>query len=121
VESEILQEAIEIKEYLTKTRRHIHQHPELGFKEFETTSLVKRELESMGVEVVPLKTETGALGILRGEKKGPDVVTALRADMDALPIVEQTGLPYASRNEGVMHACGHDGHALGGQLPWLCP
>lgn len=52
MESEILQEAIEIKEYLTKTRRHIHQHPELGFKEFETTSLVKRELESMGVEVV---------------------------------------------------------------------
>jgi amidohydrolase len=54
VESEILQEAIEIKEYLTKTRRHIHQHPELGFKEFEATSLVKRELESMGVEVVPI-------------------------------------------------------------------
>jgi len=121
VESEILQKASEIKEYLTKTRRHIHHHPELGFKEFETTSLVKKELESMGVEVVPLKTETGVLGILRGEKKGSDVVTALRADMDALPIVEQTGLPYASRNEGVMHACGHDGHALGGQLPWLCP
>ena len=113
MESEILQKAIEIKEYLTKTRRHIHHHPELGFKEFETTSLVKKELESMGVEVVPLKTETGVLGILRGEKKGSDVVTALRADMDALPIVEQTGLPYASRNEGVMHACGHDGHTAG--------
>jgi len=113
MKSEILQKAIEIKEYLTKTRRHIHQHPELGFKEFETTSLVKRELEGMGVEVVPLNTETGVLGIIRGEKKGPDVVTALRADMDALPIVEQTGLPYASRNEGVMHACGHDGHTAG--------
>jgi metal-dependent amidase/aminoacylase/carboxypeptidase family protein len=113
VESEILQKAIEIKECLTKTRRHIHQHPELGFKEFETTSFVKKELESMGVELVPLKTETGVLGILRGEKKGSDVVTALRADMDALPIVEQTGLPYASRNEGVMHACGHDGHTAG--------
>jgi len=54
VESEILQEAIEIKEYLTKTRRHIHQHPELGFKEFETTSLVKRELASIGVELFQL-------------------------------------------------------------------
>ncbi len=113
MESEILQKASELKEYLTKTRRHIHRHPELGFKEFETTSLVKKELESMRVEVVPLKTETGVLGILRGEKKGSDVVTALRADMDALPIVEQTGLPYASRNEGVMHACGHDGHTAG--------
>ena len=113
MESEILQKAIEIKKYLTKTRRHIHQHPELGFKELETSSLVKKELESMGVEVAPLKTETGVLGILRGEKEGSDVVTALRADMDALPVVEQTGLPYASRNEGVMHACGHDGHTAG--------
>ena len=113
MESEILQKAREIKEYLTKKRRHIHQHPELGFKEFETTSFVKKELESMGIEVVPLNTETGVLGILRGEKKGSDVVTALRADIDALPVVEQTGLPYASLNEGVMHACGHDGHTAG--------
>ena len=113
MQSEILQKASEIKEYLTKTRRHIHQHPELGFKEFETSSFVKKELETMGVEVVLLKTETGVLGILRGEKEGSDVVTALRADMDALPIVEQTGLSYASRNKGVMHACGHDGHTAG--------
>jgi amidohydrolase len=113
MERELLQKAREIREYLTKTRRHIHQHPELGFKEFETSSFVKKELETMGVEVVPLKTETGVLGILRGEKEGSDVVTALRADMDALPIVEQTGLSYASRNKGVMHACGHDGHTAG--------
>ena len=113
MEREILQKAREIKEYLTKTRRHIHQHPELGFKEFETSSFVKKELEAMGVEVVPLKAETGVLGILRGEKEGSDMVTALRADMDALPIVEQTGLPYASQNKGVMHACGHDGHTAG--------
>jgi len=107
---EILQKACEIKEYLIQTRRHIHQNPELGFKEFKTTSFVKRELERMGIEVVPLNVETGVLGILRGEKKGLGAVTAVRADIDALPVVEQTRLSYASRNEGVMHACGHDGH-----------
>lgn len=108
--SEVMQKALEIKEYLTKVRRHLHQHPELGMKEYETTAFIKKELESMGVEIVPLHTEVGVLGIIKGEKPGTDTVTAVRADIDALPIEEQTGLPYASVNKGVMHACGHEGH-----------
>jgi len=110
MESDILQKAVEIKGLVTEMRRQIHQHPELGFEEIETTALVRRELERMGVEVAHLAAETGVMGIIKGEKEGSDMVTALRADMDALPVVEQTGLSYASQNKGVMHACGHDGH-----------
>jgi len=110
MERQILQKAMDIHNYITEIRRHIHQNPEIGMEEVETTSLVKRELEKMGVEVVPLNTKVGVLGILKGEKEGSNTVTALRADMDALPIKEQTGLPYASLKDGIMHACGHDGH-----------
>jgi len=95
---------------MTKIRRHLHQHPELGMREFETTKLVKKELENMGIEIVELKSKVGVVGIIRGTKKGKNRVTALRADMDALPIIEKTKLPHASKNIGVMHACGHDGH-----------
>ncbi len=108
--SEILTKALSIKDYLTQVRRHLHQHPELGMKEYETTAFIHKELTAMGIEVVPIKADTGVLGIIQGEKPGPATVTALRADIDALPILEKTGLPYASKNEGVMHACGHEGH-----------
>lgn len=108
--SEVMQKALEVQDYVIKIRRWLHQNPELGMEEVETTALVKRELESMGIEVVPLETKVGVLGILKGEKEGSETVTAIRADMDALPIQEQTGLPYASRKDGIMHACGHDGH-----------
>lgn len=108
--SDILKKAYELKEELTLIRRHIHQNPELGFKEYKTTALIKKELEKAGVTIVDIGTETGVLGILEGEKEGPSVVTALRGDMDALPIKEMTGVEYASLNEGVMHACGHDGN-----------
>jgi len=64
----------------------------------------------MGIELLPLSIPTGAVGIIRGTKPGSNIVTAIRADIDALPVVEKTGKPYASKNEGVMHACGHDGH-----------
>jgi len=107
---DLLKKAYEMKEELTKIRRHIHQNPELGFEEFKTTQLVKQKLEEYGVDIVDIGTKTGVLGILEGKKTGPGRVTALRADMDALPILEKTGLEYASRNEGIMHACGHDGH-----------
>ncbi len=107
---EIFEKANEIKDYVTQLRRHIHKHPELGFQEYETTKLIKKELESYGVEVLALDIPTGAVGILKGTKDGPDTVTAIRADIDALPIVEKTGLEYASVNEGIMHACGHDGN-----------
>ena len=107
---DIKSKADAMKDELVKIRRHIHQHPELGMKEYETTKLVKEELKKAGVPIKDIGTETGVLAILKGEKKGPNTVTALRADMDALPIKEMTGLDYASQNEGIMHACGHDGH-----------
>jgi amidohydrolase len=100
------------KGLLVRTRRlreDLHRHPELGYQEKRTASLVARVLRKAGVDEVRTGlAETGVLGLLRGARPGRTV--ALRADMDALPIDEQTGLPYASVNKGVMHACGHDGH-----------
>jgi hippurate hydrolase len=93
---------------LTDIRRHIHAHPELSHKEVETARLVAGKLRSWGYEVTEGIGGAGVVGRLEvgsGTRR-----LGIRADMDALPIVEETGLPYASRNEGVMHACGHDGH-----------
>jgi len=103
-------QAESVLDQMTEIRHHIHRNPELGFQEKETSALVRKELSSLGVVIMPLELETGVIGLLRGRGEGPGTVTALRADMDALPIVEKTGLPYESRNPGVMHACGHDGH-----------
>lgn len=97
-------------------RRDIHQHPELGNREFRTAGLVTEHLESLGMEVRTGIAHTGVVGILKGGKPGP--VVALRADMDALPVTEDTGLSYAStvrtqfngEDVGVAHACGHDMH-----------
>jgi amidohydrolase len=94
---------------LIRHRRHLHAHPELSLQEFETAAYVERELSALGLD--DLRTgvaQTGVLGTLRGGRPGP--VTLLRADMDALPVSETAGAPYASLNAGVMHACGHDGH-----------
>ncbi|MGL5513761.1 MAG: M20 metallopeptidase family protein, partial [Sporomusa sp.] len=106
----IFQQANAQLDYLTKIRQQIHQNPEMGFKEFDTTALIREELGKWNIEMPPLTTETGVLGIIRGEKTGRGKVVALRADIDALPIEESTGLSYASCRPGVMHACGHDGH-----------
>lgn len=108
--NEIWAKANELKDYFTDIRRQIHQHPELGGKETHTADLIRRELSSCGIEIVPFAVPTGVVGLLYGKKAGPDQVTALRADIDALPIVEKTGLPYSSQQTGIMHACGHDGH-----------
>jgi amidohydrolase len=97
-------------------RRDIHQHPELGNREFHTSKLVAAHLRSLGLEVREGVAHTGVVGVLRGGKPGP--VVALRADMDALPVTEPPGLPFASSERttyngldvGVMHACGHDNH-----------
>ncbi|NLY36959.1 MAG: amidohydrolase [Tissierellia bacterium] len=89
-------------------RRDIHQHPELGMEEERTSKLVKKELEKLGLEVQDRVGKMGVVGILRGEKQGKTLL--LRADMDALPIEEQTDLPFASKQAGKMHACGHDVH-----------
>src|SRR5215472_6363424 len=93
---------------LTDIRHDIHAHPELGMEEHRTADLVARNLEAWGIEVHRAVGGTGVVGVLRsGNGEG---TIGLRADMDALPIVEATDVPYRSRNAGKMHACGHDGH-----------
>lgn len=87
--------------------QEIHEHPELGNREERTAALIRQRLVALGWEVTPV-AGTGTVGLLRGGKAGPTV--AIRADIDALPITEETGLPYASQTPGVMHACGHDFH-----------
>ncbi|MGD1010786.1 MAG: amidohydrolase [Candidatus Aminicenantales bacterium] len=91
-----------------KIRRFIHMNPELGNREFETSRLVSSKLDTLGLEVRTGVAKTGVVALLRGAQPGASI--ALRADMDALPIQEMTGLPYKSLNPGVMHACGHDVH-----------
>ena len=92
-----------------RIREDLHRHPELGYQERRTASVVADSLREAALDNVRTEVaETGVIGLLRGARPGGTV--ALRADMDALPIREQTGLGYASVNEGVMHACGHDGH-----------
>jgi amidohydrolase len=106
----------EVSDDVLTWRRDIHANPELGNQEFRTAGIVASHLESLGMEVHTGIAYTGVLGILRGGKPGKTV--ALRADMDALPVTEQTGLDFAStvtteyngRQVGVMHACGHDTH-----------
>jgi amidohydrolase len=92
-----------------KLREDLHRHPEIRFEEHRTAERVADELCRIGLDEVRTGVAgTGVVGLLRGARPGPTV--ALRADMDALLIHEETGAPYASENEGVMHACGHDGH-----------
>lgn len=100
-------------EYLTEIRQDLHAHPELGYEEHRTSEVVQRELSKAGIEFkAGLARGTGVLGYLPANASDPKTAktVALRADMDALPIHEKTGLPYASQNPGKMHACGHDGH-----------
>lgn len=90
------------------TRRHLHAHPELSFQEAQTSRLVRERLAELGLEARPCPTETGAVALLETGRPGRTVL--LRADIDALPIVEDSGVPFPSRDEGRMHACGHDAH-----------
>lgn len=110
----------ELDTLLRGIRAQVHSHPELSNREFETTKLVQRHLAALGLEPVELGLPTGAAALLRGGRPGPTV--GLRADLDALPVTEQTGAPYGSENEGVMHACGHDLHTtmLLGTAKTLC-
>ena len=93
-------------EELREIRHYIHQHPELSGQEYQTTAFLKDRLEGLGIRVLESGLKTGLIA----EIGTGHPVVALRADIDALPIVEQTGLPYQSQNPGVMHACGHDFH-----------
>ena len=90
-------------------RQHIHAHPELGFDCFETAGFVKERLSAFGVdEIHDQIATTGIVAIIQGSTEGPTI--GLRADMDALPLSEETGADWASTRPGTMHACGHDGH-----------
>lgn len=101
--------ASQIKGQTIDNRRHLHQNPELSFQEHETVKFVEEQLRSFGVTKIERKAETGLVALIEG--KNPEYKTiALRADMDALPILEQNEISYRSRNPGVMHACGHDVH-----------
>ena len=96
---------------ITAWRRDMHEHPELQFDTHRTSALVEEKLRSFGCdEVVTGIGRTGVVGVIRGRETGSGKVMGLRADMDALPIIEATGLDYASKTPGKMHACGHDGH-----------
>ena len=94
---------------LVALRRDLHAHPETGFEEHRTAGIVAARLHGWGLAVTEGVGRTGVVGTLRGARPGNRAI-GLRADMDALNIVEATGLPYASRTSGKMHACGHDGH-----------
>jgi amidohydrolase len=115
-ESEIEAQANKIADKVIDWRRDIHAHPELSNREFRTSKLVAKHLKKLGIQVQTGVAITGVVGLLKGGLPGP--VVALRADMDALPVIEKTGLPYASKafgeyegnKVGVMHACGHDNH-----------
>jgi amidohydrolase len=91
-----------------EVRHHLHAHPELSYKEFETSKFVQQRLADIGIDY-EIKATTGVIGLIKGSNPGKRII-ALRADMDALPIKEQNEVAYKSQNDGVMHACGHDVH-----------
>ncbi|MGI6662507.1 MAG: M20 metallopeptidase family protein [Bacillota bacterium] len=102
----LLKRASAIEEEMIAIRRKIHENPELAFKEFQTTALLEKELKSYGIETRRNGDQTGLTGVLKGAKPGK--VIGVRGDIDALPVPEDTGLPFSSKVEGVSHACGHD-------------
>jgi len=105
---DFLNESLRQFDYTKSMRRDFHMHPELGFNEIRTSGIVARELEALGLEVTKGVGKTGVVALLEGARPGPTLLA--RFDMDALPILEETGAEYASQTPGVMHACGHDGH-----------
>lgn len=107
--NKIIEESEKILEEIILIRRDIHAHPELGNEEHRTSSLIKEKLKEYGADQVIEAAGTGVVGVIKG-RKGDGKCIGLRCDMDALPVQENTGLPFSSRVDGVMHACGHDLH-----------
>jgi amidohydrolase len=105
----IQQQSEQILDEIIAVRRHLHQHPELSFHEFETSKFVQSKLDEYGISYSAGIVETGIIGLIKGEK-GSGKCIALRADLDALPIQELNEVNYKSQHDGVMHACGHDVH-----------
>lgn len=112
----LAEKATELQPRLTQWRRHIHQNPELGNREFKTAAYIVEQLQGLGLDIKTNVAKTGVVAILKGDKPGPCI--ALRADMDALPVKERVAIPFASKDSTdylgrkvpVMHACGHDAH-----------
>ncbi|EOP52501.1 amidohydrolase [Bacillus cereus VDM053] len=98
----------QLTEMLISIRRNLHEHPELSYEEFETTKTIKNWLDEKNITIINSSLETGVIAEISGNSSGP--IIAIRADIDALPIQEETNLPYASKIPGKMHACGHDFH-----------
>lgn len=101
----------ELQQEFITIRRHLHKYPELSFEEYETSNFIAKKLEEFGIKYERVG-DTGIKAVIEGEQENLSAkfTVALRADIDALPIKEETGEPYSSLNEGIMHACGHDGH-----------
>jgi amidohydrolase len=111
VASHIREDVDEILPGVIADRRHLHENPELGFQEFKTAEFVRQRLEALGVEDIRTGiNKTGVTGLVRGTADGPGRNVLVRADMDALPILEENEVDYKSQTDGVMHACGHDAH-----------
>ena len=104
--------AQDLEHFLLESFQWFHMHPELSFEEYETTKKIRQLLTETGIEILPYTLETGLVAVVRGSREGP--MQALRADIDALPVTEETGLPYRSCVPGKMHACGHDFHITAG-------
>ncbi|MFJ8064257.1 M20 family metallopeptidase [Psychrobacillus sp. NPDC096426] len=98
---------INLTKWIIEQRRYLHAHPEISHEETATKTYITEQLHALGIETYSI-TGKDVVGIVKGEHPGKTVV--IRSDMDALPILEETGLPFASVNKGIMHACGHDGH-----------
>lgn len=108
IKASIQQLAKEFSSEFIEVRHHLHANPELSYQEFETSAFVQEKLKSWGIPFSVLAT-TGVVAIIKGKNPEKKII-ALRADMDALPIIEENDVPYKSKNNGVMHACGHDVH-----------
>jgi amidohydrolase len=107
MQGEYYSTAQEVREELISIRRRIHQYPEIGFCEVQTSRFIQEKLKEYGLKVQAGLAKTGVVGIIEGE---PGKTILIRSDMDALPIKEENDVPYRSRIDGMMHACGHDGH-----------
>lgn len=105
----IQHEAAELLQETIAHRRHLHTHPELSYQEKETSAYVQKQLDATGIDYEAGIAENGVVALIKGNNPDSKVI-AMRADMDALPIIEANDIPYKSQNEGVMHACGHDAH-----------
>ncbi|MCK4785764.1 MAG: M20/M25/M40 family metallo-hydrolase, partial [Desulfobacteraceae bacterium] len=104
----IKDEILSLKDEMIQIRRDFHQYPELGMEEKRTSENIAKRLGKLSLEMNTSIGRTGVVGLLKGRNPGKTVL--LRADMDALPIHEKNNVPYRSRNDRIMHACGHDGH-----------